>query len=67
MIPNRPSINEEVAQLYVANAASLLHLPLAPEHLPGVTDNFLGLCATAELLAGFLLPPELESAQVFEP
>ena len=60
-------MTEIIAQAYVSQTASLLGLPLAPDHLPGVTASFLQLSETADLLAEFSCPPTLESAPVFEP
>ena len=65
--PEYPPMTEATARDYVVRAASLLDLPLAPEHLPGVVIGFSRLGVAAGLLAEFSCPMELESAPVFEP
>ena len=60
-------MTEAAAQAYVIQAAALLNLPIAPEHLSDVAANLARLAATAGLLADFPCPAELQPAPVFEP
>ncbi len=52
---------------YVEQMAQMLQLPLAPEYLPGVVENFTRLAAIAQLVTEFPLPEDIEVAPVFEP
>jgi hypothetical protein len=52
---------------YVKQAAQLLDLPVAPEYLPGVVDNFTKMAAIAVLVTEFNLSQEIEAAPIFEP
>ncbi len=52
---------------YVERTAQVLDLPLAPEHRPGIVDNFARIAAIAQLVTEFPLPEEIEAAPVFEP
>lgn len=52
---------------YVDKMALLLELPLAPEHRPGVVENFARIEAIAQLVLEFPLPEEIEAAPIFEP
>ena len=47
--------------------ASLVGLPLNPDHRLGVVANFERIQAIAQLVMEFPLPEEIESAPVFEP
>ncbi|NEP08818.1 MAG: DUF4089 domain-containing protein [Symploca sp. SIO2C1] len=52
---------------YVEQMAQVLDLNLAPEHLPGVVENFESIAAIAVLVTEFPLPENIEAAPVFEP
>jgi Protein of unknown function (DUF4089) len=56
----------DIAQL-VDVTATLVALPLQPEHRPGVVANFDRIVTLAQLVMDFPLPPEIEAAPVFEP
>lgn len=62
-------MSEETSALteYVDRTAQVLDLPLAPEHRPGVVDNFARIVAIAQLVTEFPLAEEIEAASVFEP
>lgn len=62
MIQNIPDSAE-----YVEHIAQLLDLPLAPEHCPGVVENFARIAAIATLVTEFPIPETIEVAPVFEP
>lgn len=51
----------------VAQIASLVGLPLSPDHYPGVVANFERIQAIAQLVMEFPLPEEIEAVPVFEP
>ncbi len=53
--------------IYVDQAAQGIGLPLAPEHCPGVIDNFTRIAAIAQLVMEVSLPPDLEAAPTFQP
>ncbi|HEY9675117.1 MAG TPA: DUF4089 domain-containing protein [Waterburya sp.] len=52
---------------YVQQTAQLLNLPLAPEHRPGVVENFSKIAVIATLVMEFPLPDTIVAAPVFEP
>lgn len=52
---------------YVDQAATVINLPIQPEHQPGVIENFERIQAIASLVNEFPLPDHLEIAPVFEP
>lgn len=52
---------------YVDQMASLLDLPIHPEHRPSVIENFARTMAIAQLVTDFPLPDDIEAAPVFEP
>jgi hypothetical protein len=52
---------------YVDRIAQAIDLPLAPEHRPGVVDNFVRIAAIAQLVTEFPLSDTIEPAPVFEP
>lgn len=52
---------------YVDRTAQVLDLPLAPEHRPGVVNNFARIVVIAQLVIEFALPEDIEAAPVFEP
>jgi hypothetical protein len=54
----------EIEALVDSNAAALA-LPLAPEHRPGVIENFTRICVIAQSVMEFPLPAEAEPAPVF--
>jgi Protein of unknown function (DUF4089) len=47
--------------------AATLHIPLDPQHRPGVIANFERSAEIAQLVMEFPLPETLEAAPVFEP
>ncbi len=51
----------------VDRIASLVGLPLNPDHRPGVVVNFERIQTIAQLVMEFPLPEEIEAAPVFEP
>ena len=52
---------------FVASAAAVIGLPIAPEHLEGVRENFERMARMAAPLLACAIPDEVEAAQVFEP
>ena len=52
---------------YIQQTAQLLNLPLAPEHQPGVVENFSKIAAIAALVTEFPLPDTIAPAPVFQP
>ncbi len=52
---------------WVDQMAALVNLPLAPEHRPGVVENFAQIAAIAQLVMDFPLPETVEAAPIFEP
>ena len=52
---------------YVEQAAELIGLPIAPEYLSDVVDNFERIAAIASLVTEFELPKNIESAPTFKP
>lgn len=52
---------------YVDQMAIALKLPIAPEHRPGVIDNFSRIAAIAQLVLEFPLPEDAVAAPVFQP
>lgn len=52
---------------YIEQMAQMLDLPLAPEHRPGVVENFARIAAIATLVTEFPIPETVEVAPVFEP
>jgi hypothetical protein len=52
---------------YVEQAAKLIDLPLAPEHRPGVEENFAKIAEIAKLVTDFPIPKTIEPAYIFEP
>jgi hypothetical protein len=66
----KSSIMEEkppTAAEYVDTISQLVDLPIAPEHRPGVIQNFERIMAIAKLVTEFPLPEDLEAAPIFEP
>jgi hypothetical protein len=55
------------AEAHAREAARLIGLPLAPEHLPGVARHLALAAAQAALVEGAALMPEEEPAPVFRP
>ena len=55
------------AEVFAREAARLIGLPLAPEHLPGVARNLALAAAQAALLGAAPLSAEDEPAPVFRP
>ncbi len=56
-------MNEEQIEAYIESASAALGLTIAPEHMPGVVENFARLAAIAARcteLAGQLIPFGLE-------
>ena len=51
---------------YVEQAAELMGLPIAPEYMPDVVDNFERIAEIASLVTEFELPEDIESAPTFE-
>jgi hypothetical protein len=49
----------------VDNSAAALALPLAPEHRPGVIENFARIAIIAQSVMEFPLPEDAEPAPVF--
>jgi hypothetical protein len=47
--------------------AQTLHLPLDPEHRPGVIANFLRTAEIAQLVMEFPIPDDIEVAPTFDP
>ena len=60
-------MNKDELATYVAAAAAVLELKIAPEHLPGVLVNFERLAAIAAQVNAFKLEPEDEAAPVWRP
>ncbi len=52
---------------YVDTISQLVDLPIAPEHRPGVIQNFERIMTIAKLVTEFPLPEDLEAAPIFEP
>jgi hypothetical protein len=52
---------------YIAAAAAAIDLPIAPEHMPGVLENFERLAGIAAQVDAFPLAPENEPAPVWRP
>jgi hypothetical protein len=52
---------------YVDQMAIALNLPIAPEHRPGVIDNFSRIAAIAQLVLEFPLSEDTVAAPVFQP
>ena len=52
---------------YVLATAKTLGLPIAPEHLPGVIENFERLATIAGYLDAFKLDPADEPGPVWRP
>ena len=61
-----PEQSLNIAQ-YVEQTAQLIDLPLAPEYLVSVVENFAKIAAIATLVLEFHLPEDIEFAPVFEP
>jgi Protein of unknown function (DUF4089) len=59
--------NELDVAKFVDLMASVIDLPLQPEHRPGVIVNFERIQAVAQLVTEFPLPEDVEAAPVFEP
>jgi hypothetical protein len=53
--------------IVVEHLAVLVNVPLAPEHRPGVVENFSRIVAIAQLVTEFPLPEDVEVAPVFQP
>ncbi len=60
----KPPIDPAV---FVEQAASVIDLPLPPEYLPSVVDNFARIMTIAQLVTEFPLPEETEAGPVFRP
>jgi hypothetical protein len=58
-------MNEDDIEAFVAAAARIVDVPLAPEHQPGVVMNLQRITAMARLVNEFQLPPDVEPAPVF--
>ncbi len=52
---------------YVEQAARWIDLPLAPEHHPGVVENFAKIAEISKLVTDFPIPDNIEPAPTFEP
>ena len=52
---------------YVDTISQLVDLPIAPEHRPGVVQNFERIMTIAKLVTEFPLPEDIEAAPIFEP
>ena len=52
---------------YVDQTASIVDLPINPQHRPGVVENFARLMVIAQLINEFPLPVEIEAAPAFKP
>jgi hypothetical protein len=53
-------------EAYVDAAARVVALPLADAHRPGVVLAFHRLAASAALVEGFALPPDVEAAPRYD-
>lgn len=62
MTEEPPDLDRLVDQL-----ATLIALPLQPEHRSSVVDNFARIAAVAQLVNEFPLSDEIEIAPIFEP
>ena len=51
----------------VEQLALLIDLPLDPQYLPGVGENFHRIRSLAQLVLEFPLPDEIQVAPVFQP
>lgn len=54
-------------KIYVPQTAQLLNLPIPPEQLASVVENFERIQAIAQPVLEFPLPDDLEAAPRFEP
>jgi hypothetical protein len=52
---------------YIVAAAAALDLPIAPEHMPGVLENFERLAGIAAQVNAFKLEPGDEPGPVWRP
>ena len=52
---------------FVKQASALIDLPIQPEHLPGVVENFDRIVQIAQLVQEFPLPETVEAAPTFQP
>ena len=60
-------MNEQQIKAYIESASAALGLTIAPEHMPGVVENFARLAAIAAQVNAFELGPEDEAAPVWRP
>jgi hypothetical protein len=60
------SVNTEIED-YLASAASLLGLPVQPEHRDEVLAAFLVLAEYGRMIAAFALPEGIEAAPRYTP
>jgi hypothetical protein len=61
------ALDDRTLAAYIDATALLLHLPVAPEHLPGVQQNFARIAALAQLVIDVPLDMHDEPAPVFHP
>lgn len=61
------SLEQADLEVYVDQAASLIELPLRPEHRPGVVENFERIAQIAQLVTAFPLPEDVEAGPTFQP
>lgn len=60
-------MNEEQRKAHVEAVSASLGLAIAPEHMPGVLENFARLATIAEQVNGFDLGAADEAAPVWRP
>jgi|GEM_PF-5106203 len=58
---------EDKAREYVLATAKLLDLPIDPQYLPKVVENWLAITKIASLVTEFDLAENIESAAIFQP
>ncbi len=61
------AFDDRTLAAYIDATALLLHLPIAPEHLPGVQQNFARIATLAQLVIDMPLDVHDEPAPVFQP
>ncbi|MGK7887509.1 MAG: DUF4089 domain-containing protein [Crocosphaera sp.] len=63
---NNNKNNLELEQ-YIQQTSVIIDLPIDPEFMPGVVDNFAKISEIATLFTEFEIPENTESAPIFKP
>jgi hypothetical protein len=64
---NQSSQSSEDVANYIEQTSNLINLPLYPDHLPGVVENFHQLQMIAQLFLDYSIPEDIEAAARFQP